>query len=32
LKLLESAGFEVPATAGDGDALGANVEREQPAW
>src|ERR1700677_1987727 len=29
-KLLESAGFEVLATAGDGDALVAVVEREQP--
>jgi len=31
VKLLESAGFEVAATAGDGDALVATVEREQPA-
>ena len=30
VKLLESAGFEVAATAGDGDALVATVEREQP--
>jgi DNA-binding NarL/FixJ family response regulator len=30
VKLLESAGFEVAATAGDGDALVAAVEREQP--
>jgi DNA-binding NarL/FixJ family response regulator len=31
VKLLESAGFEIAATAGDGDALVAAVEREQPA-
>jgi DNA-binding NarL/FixJ family response regulator len=30
VKLLESAAFEVVATAGDGDALVATVEREQP--
>src|SRR6201985_852596 len=30
VKLLESAGFEVAATAGDGEALVAVVEREQP--
>jgi DNA-binding NarL/FixJ family response regulator len=30
VKLLESAGFEVAATAGDGDALVAVVQREQP--
>ena len=30
VKLLESAGFEVAATAGDGDGLVAVVEREQP--
>jgi DNA-binding NarL/FixJ family response regulator len=30
VKLLESAGFEVVATASDGDALVATVEREQP--
>jgi len=30
VKLLESAGFKVLATAGDGDALVAVVEREQP--
>jgi DNA-binding NarL/FixJ family response regulator len=30
VKLLESAGFEVTATAGDGDALVATVAREQP--
>jgi DNA-binding NarL/FixJ family response regulator len=30
VKLLESGGFEVVATAGDGDALVAAVEREQP--
>jgi DNA-binding NarL/FixJ family response regulator len=30
VKLLESGGFEVVATAGDGDALVAVVEREQP--
>src|ERR1700742_3168757 len=30
VKLLESGGFEVAATAGDGDALVAVVEREQP--
>ncbi len=30
VKLLDSAGFEVAATAGDGDALVAAVEREQP--
>jgi DNA-binding NarL/FixJ family response regulator len=30
VKLLESAGFEVAATAGDGPALVAAVEREQP--
>ena len=31
VKLLESSGFEVAATAGDGDALLTAVEREQPA-
>src|SRR5579863_2288023 len=31
VKLLESSGFEIAATAGDGDALVAAVEREQPA-
>jgi DNA-binding NarL/FixJ family response regulator len=30
VKLLESAGFDVAATAGDGDGLVAVVEREQP--
>src|SRR6202012_1374620 len=30
VKLLESAGFEIVATAGDGEALVATVEREQP--
>jgi DNA-binding NarL/FixJ family response regulator len=30
VKLLESAGFEVAATAGDGESLVAVVEREQP--
>ncbi len=30
VKLLESAGFEVVATAGDGETLVATVEREQP--
>ena len=30
VKLLESAGFQVVATAGDGEALVAAVEREQP--
>jgi DNA-binding NarL/FixJ family response regulator len=30
VKLLESGGFDVAATAGDGDALVAVVEREQP--
>jgi DNA-binding NarL/FixJ family response regulator len=30
VKLLESAGFEIAATAGDGEALVAAVEREQP--
>ncbi|HEY0937986.1 MAG TPA: response regulator transcription factor [Trebonia sp.] len=30
VKLLESAGFVIAATAGDGDALVAAVEREQP--
>jgi DNA-binding NarL/FixJ family response regulator len=30
VKLLESAGFEVAATAGDGDELVATVERERP--
>src|ERR1700752_2505466 len=30
VKLLESAGFQVAATAGDGDALVAAVERERP--
>src|ERR1700759_695816 len=30
VKLLESGGFEVAATAGDGEALVAAVEREQP--
>jgi CheY-like chemotaxis protein len=30
VKLLESGGFEVVATAGEGDALVAVVEREQP--